>query len=463
MAGSLMRESTAGRPTRDWERAADRRQGLSNLLAQALDLALITAEAQVRRSRLERDIGALFNGCSVSIREIRLEGTERPGFLRVPLPGLSDPSMMLEVRTDEQEFDPWMRQLLDDAARIASFVLGAGARPVAATPERRRLPGPAARKLIGDSLEITQLHDQVSRMARTDFTVLIEGQSGSGKELVARLIHEESGRRRRPFVAVNCAALVETLLEAELFGIEERTATGVRGRLGKFELADGGTLFLDEVSDLSATAQAKLLRVLQERAIEKVGGHVTRVVNTRIVAATNQGLEKLVEAGRFRADLYYRLSGVEIHVPPLRARRSDIPTLANHFLAGHRSFGNMRLSLSAMDALSSYDWPGNVRELQRVIERAVALPHSHEITVSDLPAKVAGDVASILEPSLEQTHTIRAWASRYARLVLERCDHNKRRACGVLGISYHTLQSYLGHDESETMVAVPAQAVRNTP
>ena len=179
------------------------------------------------------------------------------------------------------------------------------------------------------------VRDRIERVAATDFTLLIDGESGVGKELVARQIHDISARRRGPFVAVNCAALVESLLEAELFGIEDRTATGVRGRRGKFECADGGTLFLDEVADLSPAAQAKLLRALQDLAIERVGGYGIHRVNTRVVAATNKKLSALVQARAFRADLFYRLSGIEIHVPPLRERREDILELASYFLERH--------------------------------------------------------------------------------------------------------------------------------
>jgi two-component system nitrogen regulation response regulator NtrX len=168
------------------------------------------------------------------------------------------------------------------------------------------------------------LRERVERVATTDFTVLIEGESGTGKELVACQIHDLSHRRAGPFVAINCAALVETLIEAELFGIEERTATGVRGRRGKFEHADGGTLFLDEVAELSMAAQAKLLRAIQDLTVERVGGQGSRRIDTRIVAATNRNLTALVEHGLFRADLFYRLSGVEVHVPPLRRRKEDI-------------------------------------------------------------------------------------------------------------------------------------------
>jgi transcriptional regulator with PAS, ATPase and Fis domain len=272
---------------------------------------------------------------------------------------------------------------------------------------------------------------------------LIEGESGTGKELVARQIHELSRRHRGPFVAVNCAAIVETLLEAELFGIEDRTATGVRGRRGKFEHAHEGTLFLDEVADLSASAQAKLLRAIQDLSIERVGGCGSRRVDTRIIVATNKPLASLVERGQFRVDLYYRLNGIDVQVPPLRARREDVIELAEYFLERYRFVRPLRLSEAATDALLTYDWPGNVRELERVIERAVALAASDRLELDDLPPALLTGYEDILMPSLRSRHTLRDWASRYVRLVLERAQNNKRQACRELGISYHTLQSYL--------------------
>jgi transcriptional regulator with PAS, ATPase and Fis domain len=284
-------------------------------------------------------------------------------------------------------------------------------------------------------------------VAATDFTVLIEGESGTGKELVARQLHELSGRRDGPFIAINCAAVVETLLEAELFGIEDRTATGVRGRRGKFEHADGGTLFLDEVSDLSLSAQAKLLRAIQELAVERVGGVGARRVNVRIVVATNRPLAGLVDQGLFRADLFYRLGGVDIHVPPLRARRDDIVELAQYFLARYRQTRELSLAAPAADALRLYQWPGNVRELQRLIERAVALVEAPRIELDDLPAHVRGEYNDAFGPSLAAEESMRAWGSRYARLVFERCGRNKRRACKLLQISYHTLQAYLQYGD----------------
>jgi transcriptional regulator with PAS, ATPase and Fis domain len=270
-----------------------------------------------------------------------------------------------------------------------------------------------------------------------------------GKELVARQIHELSRRRNGPFVAINCAALVETLIEAELFGIEERTATGVRGRRGKFEHADGGTLFLDEVSDLSMSAQAKLLRVIQDLAVERVGGSGSRRVDLRIIAATNRRLATLVERQLFRSDLFYRLSGVDIRVPPLRERRADVVELAGYFIDRHSEGRRRRLSASASDALLSHSWPGNVRELERLIEAAIAVADSDVIELDDLPPTVRVGYTEAVAPSLVRNESMRAWASRYARAVLDRCQGNKRAAARALSISYHTLIAHLKYPAHE--------------
>ena len=354
---------------------------------------------------------------------------------------------MLEVAFDASNPPSDLEiDLLMGAAQLGGLVLEACRTRVSSTA--RVSDGVAP--LIGSSAVMQTLRGRVERVALTDFTVLIEGESGTGKELVARQLHEVSRRRTGPFVAVNCAALVETLLEAELFGIEERTATGVRGRQGKFEHAEGGTLFLDEISDLSLSAQAKLLRAIQDVAVERVGGHGTRRVNTRIVAATNRPLSDMVARGLFRTDLYYRLGGVEIHVPPLRARREDISELATYFLARHSNTRDLSLSDAAADALRMYTWPGNVRELERFIERAVALTESNHIELDDLPPQLRGEYVEVLGPSMAAGESMRAWGSRYARLVFERSGRNKRRACRQLDISYHTLEAYLRYTQQDT-------------
>jgi len=243
--------------------------------------------------------------------------------------------------------------------------------------------------MIGESAAIRDLRQLTARIAASDSTVLICGESGTGKELVARAIHNSSERASRPFVAVTCAALTETLLESELFGHEKGAFTGaVAQRRGYFEVANGGTLFLDEVGELAPGLQAKLLRALQEREIVRVGGTHPLKVDVRMVAATNRDLSARVASGAFRQDLFYRLNVVRIDVPPLRARRDDVPLMTEHFLARYSAKCKRRvrgIAPEAMQALAAYDWPGNVRELENAIERAVVLGSSDIILPEDLP------------------------------------------------------------------------------
>jgi DNA-binding NtrC family response regulator len=377
---------------------------------------------------------------------------------------VADPNRHLVLEAtfhSERGIDDWTCQLLEATASLATVLFEA--ERAGRAHGRPEVPGrDGAAPLVGSSLVMQGLRERVERVATTDFTVLIEGESGTGKELVARQIHELSRRCQGPFVAINCAALVETLIEAELFGIEERTATGVRGRRGKFEHADGGTLFLDEVSELSMAAQAKLLRAIQDLMVERVGGHGSRRVDTRIVAATNRPLATLVERGLFRTDLFYRLSGVDVRVPPLRQRKEDILELACYFLSRHGSRGRLGISAAASDALVTYDWPGNVRELERMIEGAIATCESGVIGLDDLPIALRGQYGEVLMPSVQANETMRTWGSRYARLILEKCDRNKRQACEVLGISYHTLNAYLNYQPGQprTTASQPAAMVR---
>ena len=424
-------------------RQVDRRQGL-HALVRSLATHLVSGEPHVRlegilEAGLARALGAHW------LRAVR---PETPGAARqrgADCVRSSGPTaahdICFELAIDGRTLDPWDQQLLDTAAHLLTLALAADRQLVPrAAPVRA---GAGAAPLIGSSPQMRALRGRIERVAQSDFTVLIQGESGTGKELVARQIHDLSPRNRGPFVAVNCAALVETLFEAELFGIEDRTATGVKGRRGKFEHADGGTLFLDEVAELSMAAQAKLLRAIQELAVERVGGHATKRLNVRIVVATNRPLAGLVEQGLFRSDLFYRLSGLEVAVPPLRARRDDILELAQYFLDAHGPRGHVALSTTAADALQAYQWPGNVRELQRTLEGALAMCASRVIDLDDLPPALRGSYADIVSPSLEADESLRTWASRYARLVLARSGHNKRRACRTLGISYHTLQAHL--------------------
>ncbi len=247
--------------------------------------------------------------------------------------------------------------------------------------------------IIGVSPAFRRMMTLVDQVADSSATVLVHGESGTGKELVARAIHERSSRRSGPFVAVNCAALPETLLESELFGYEKGAFTGAAGRKeGRFELADGGTLFLDEVADLSPVTQPKILRVLQEGEFERVGGTRTLRVDVRIVAASNQDLATLVREKRFREDLYYRLNVISITAPPLRERREDVAVLAQHFLRIYAAKNNRHLegfTDEALGCLEAYGWPGNVRELENVVERAVVLARGTSVQAADLPEAVA--------------------------------------------------------------------------
>ena len=425
-------------------RTADRRRGPAALLAAVATGLGPAGDHRAARERLEEELRVALQARSVALRD---DGPGLPAgnavCFDVPLLQGDGRGRLEVVFEAPRPLDDWTCQLIEAGTQLAAVVLElerATGRVVVPAGKRSR---DGAAPLIGSSEAIRRVRERIERVAATDFTVLIEGESGSGKELVARQVHELSRRRHGPFVAVNCAAIVETLLEAELFGIEDRTATGVRGRRGKFEHAHDGTLFLDEVSDLSAAAQAKLLRAIQDLSIERVGGNGVRRVNTRIVVATNRPLAGLVADGRFRMDLYYRLHGVEVQVPPLRDRREDVVELAQYFLERHRGLRRLRLSEAAVDALLAYHWPGNVRELERVMERAVALAGSDRLEVDDLPPALLSGYEDIILPAIRRRDTMREWAGRYARLVLERCQNNKRRACRELGISYHTLQAHL--------------------
>jgi DNA-binding NtrC family response regulator len=442
---------TAGSNPRAGTRTADRRTGIASLLAALAGHVRAGRDQFALRGEFEDRLREVLRLKAVRLREESASygaGTpagDVPGdrlCLEVPTRTTAS-RVMLEARCGAGVLDDWGLQVLSMAAHLASLLVDVGQRGLPGERQSRGVTVTSPPSLVGGSAVMRNLRERIARVAATDFTVLIEGESGTGKELVARQIHALSRRRHGAFVAVNCAAIVETLLEAELFGIEERTATGVRGRRGKFEHADGGTLFLDEVADLAPAAQAKLLRAIQELSVERVGGNTNRRVDSRIVVATNRSLRELVSRGEFREDLYYRLSGVELHVPPLRTRREDIAALAAHFLAHHQDRGALGLTAEAAQALASYDWPGNVRELERTLEGAVTSATSQRIGVEDLPAAVRSDFSAIMWPSLARGDTMRAWGCRYAHLVLERCEGNKRRTCDVLGISYHTLQSYL--------------------
>ena len=299
--------------------------------------------------------------------------------------------------------------------------------------------------IIGHDHRMLKIFDMIDAVADTKATVLITGESGTGKSLIARAIHRHSGRRDRPFVEIACGALPETLLESELFGHVAGAFTGAEGeKLGKFALADEGTIFLDEISTASPAMQVKLLRVLQDLEFEQVGGTKTFHVDTRVILATNDDLSKLVAEGKFRQDLYYRVNVINVELPPLRERISDIPLLAEHFLkqiSGETGKNVTGFTSEAMTAVQRYRWPGNVRELQNVIERAVLLGKESVIGVADLPATLASVGSVNIESAAGQTlkQSLESPERQIIREVLESNHWNRNLTAEMLGINRTTL------------------------
>ena len=309
-------------------------------------------------------------------------------------------------------------------------------------------------QMIGSSPAYRRMLSLVEQVADSSATILIQGESGAGKELVARTIHERSGRRAGPVVAVNCAALPETLLESELFGYEKGAFTGAAGRKeGRFELANTGTLFLDEVADLSLVTQPKILRVLQEGEFERLGGTRTLQVDVRIVAATNQDLAEMVKEKRFREDLYYRLNVITVRVPPLRERHEDIRLLAQHYLRVYAAKNGRKLesfSNEALERLESYKWPGNVRELENLIERTVLLARKDRIDAEDLPEEVAGVKRPPRDAILELVGTpLAEIEQRLLDETLRITGGNKTQAAKLLGIDVRTVARKLERREDD--------------
>jgi Nif-specific regulatory protein len=303
-------------------------------------------------------------------------------------------ALYFESDSPDRPFDDGRLRLLMSIASVAATALAYERQAESLVDENRRLRTELEvnHHIIGSSKTMRSLYQRIGRVAATDSTVLITGESGTGKELVARAIHGSSARSGRPFVALNCAAITETLLESELFGHEKGAFTGaVAQKKGKLEMAEGGTVLLDEIGELSPALQAKLLRVLQQREFERVGGTRTLAVDFRLLAATNSDLEQAIKAGTFRRDLFYRLNVVSLAVPPLRDRREDIPPLAEYFARRHSGKAKRRVtgvSAEAMACLMAYEWPGNVRELENAIERAVVLGSTELIVPDDLPEAV---------------------------------------------------------------------------
>ncbi len=300
-----------------------------------------------------------------------------------------------------------------------------------------------SRSLVGNSAALRQSLELVGQVASTDATVLLTGESGTGKELVARMVFERSERSDGPFVAVNCAALPESILESELFGYEQGAFTGAnQRRIGRFEAADGGTIFLDEIGELSPQVQVKLLRVLQEGEFERLGSNDTIRVDVRVVAATNRDLEEELAAGNFREDLYYRLNVVNIGLPPLRDRLEDVPLLSEHFLNRYREKNRRDIhgfSREALDALSNYSWPGNVRELENVVERAVVLDKDGVIDINDLPQNVAETSAEPRALTIPLGTSLDEIERQVIAETLRMTSGDKKLAAKLLGIATRTI------------------------
>jgi two-component system response regulator HydG len=304
-------------------------------------------------------------------------------------------------------------------------------------------------RIVGQSKSMRDVFELLALAAPSEATILITGESGTGKELIANAVHQNSPRADKPFIKVNCAALPENLLESELFGHEKGAFTGATSRrLGRFELAHGGTLFLDEIGDMSNATQAKILRVLQEGEFERLGSEKTIRVDVRILAATNKDLEQEIEAGRFRKDLFYRLSVVPIHIPPLRERKEDIPLLAEHFLKTYAE-KNRRLirgfTPEAMTTLMRYAWPGNIRELENAVERAVIMCRGEFISPDDLPANLKALVEQAADNGIgvQPGYSLREVEKELILKTLEQTGGNRTRAAEILGVTRQTLQKKL--------------------
>ena len=348
--------------------------------------------------------------------------------------------LYLDTSSQRARFDSALLQLVTALGSMAALAIENASHMDRLGNENRRLQQELniQHSMVGESERMREVYQFVSRVAARESTVLIQGESGTGKELVARAIHGNSARADRPFVAINCAAIVDTLLESELFGHEKGAFTGAHAqKKGKLETAEGGTVFLDEVGELAATLQAKLLRVLQEREFERVGGTRPIKLDIRLIAATNVDLNEASRNGKFRQDLYYRLNVVSIVVPPLRERVEDIPLLAAYFAARYSEKVNRRVvgvSPKARACLVRYPWPGNVRELENAIERAVVLGSTELILPEDLPDSILEETASSGEPVTALHDGIREAKRKLIEQAIEQADGNYTEAAGILGV-----------------------------
>lgn len=348
---------------------------------------------------------------------------------------------MMMVKVEAREYR--LEQVIDDLKKAKAELSDAKDRlsreniHLRQTLRHRFVPS----RMLGVNPQIVGLLKKVEKIADTPLNILITGETGTGKELIAKTIHYNSSRSEKPFVVLNCSAIPETIFESEIFGIEKGVATGVEKRIGKIEQSDGGTLFLDEIGDMPLQSQAKILRVIEDHELERVGGRKTIPVDIRIVAATNKDLSKEVEEETFREDLFYRLNVINLHIPPLRERKDDIPLLAGFFLeqcTKKLDRQKMRFTPDVISRFKAYPWPGNVRELENEVERAVALSYSDTITVDNLSESLGK--FSIEERQEKKLTSVKEAEILLIRKTLEEVKGNKTKAARILGLSREGLR-----------------------
>ena len=424
-------------------------------MRQAGQAPLVKVSRTVARQVLEQGIAILGSDVpgSDDLREVEsLAASQVRSLLCVPLTVFQRvigciylDSDSLSNRLNEEHL-----QLVTAIAGISAVALENARRLQWLEQENERLTVEISqeRSLVGEGARMKEVYQFLKRAAPTDSTVLIEGESGTGKELAARALHRNSPRASKPFVAINCAAIPETLLESDLFGHERGAFTGAASqKKGRLEVADGGVVFLDEIGELAPALQVKLLRVLQEREFERVGGLHPIKVDIRLIAATNSNLEQSVREGKFRQDLYYRLAVLKITMPTLRDRREDIPMLVRHFVQKHAKRCKVKprpISREALSCLVNYDWPGNVRELKNTLESLIILGGKRTLSREDLPPKFFRDVSALVEaPSGENDLNLKGLSKQAIMKALEACRGNRTEAARQLGISRRTLHRRL--------------------
>jgi Nif-specific regulatory protein len=348
--------------------------------------------------------------------------------------------MQVVDKKDGTPLQPEDMSLLTTYAELAAMALGNARKIAEVRKENEDLKEALKKKhqIIGNSAKHRKVFTDAMKVANSNATVMISGESGTGKEILCRMIHRESSRKNKPLVALNCAAVPETLLEDELFGHEKGAFTGAAGRkIGKFELADGGTIFLDEIGEMIPGMQAKLLRVLQEGVFYRIGGNTPISVDVRVISATNRDIEEEIKTGRFREDLYYRLNVVNIKIPPLRERKEDVVPLVSHFLEifrMERGGQNLEVSPKAMEKMMGYDWPGNVRELRNALERAVVMGNGKEVTDEDLLISTSKSQYPGLQVGLTLEEALNAFKKEFILMNLEHTGGNRSKAAEIMDI-----------------------------